>query len=802
MKRTITQLKANIDSYSELSAPLSIDPELDGGIKGDILDTLDNKARNKEIYTLASLPSSNVPTSELGIDGNYYLLIATQSLVFQKVSGSWNSIDKLNDMMFCFTGEDSVSKYYSLSNDLNDIVLIHTVSIGDPSGTSVKFVAQTLTEPQKEIARTNIDTASKTYIDNQIAALKNGGAIGASLAGSVMPWMGSQASIPNNWALINETQTWYSKIEYAQLYAALGGESNTWGLTSTTFSIPFFPAGSSIVKNGTGFASGAKGGTKEETLTIQQIPPHSFFVAANSDRGASNVLSESPNTRSLATQAMGNVVGDDNNAYVLYAAPDGQTASIGKTNTIGGGLSHNNMSPYVASMWIIKLKNTGGNLTASINANGHLILTDEDGNEIDSGAVSAYAAALIGGYSGTEQQFNSDLSKVSDTSQSVGGYSGNVYISNTDSEISGIKTLVYTPDATETVLSTPVQSSDGDKLSYSFIHQSPIGVSQIPSGLWSFSLAGYVSSAVGETFIGVIPFKYSTGGVKTYIFASIAWSKEINFLSTAYDWIPFTSLIKSAITTDPTDKIGIDIFVKTSGVSRTVYYIAGDGMGSYCNVPLQVRHNQLRALNQDLGVQHIDSAYENSEMAENDKLVVWDNANQKAVLCKNFITPKLLNKANAISLTSITTEPTTPSEGDYYYASATNLIYRYIDGAWASLGYPEAGTIYLFGGVNYLLINNKLDSIDQGASVPVNISIFKRGANGIVDPQIWSWINNVTVTSVRLMSNCIDISVTIGTTTYDHTTLVGVTIPAGTEIIINDISIAAGKNNANAIIIF
>ena len=88
-----------------------------------------------------------------------------------------------------------------------------------------------------------------------------------------------------------------------------------------------------------------------------------------------------------------------------------------------------------------------------------------------------------------------------------------------------------------------------------------------------------------------------------------------------------------------------------------------------------------------------------------------------------------------------------------------------------------------------------------GTSAPLNISLFKTGANGIVYPQRFKWTSNKTVSSVQLLINCISISVTIGATTYDQTSLIGVTLPAGTELVINDILIQTGYNNANAIII-
>jgi hypothetical protein len=90
----------------------------------------------------------------------------------------------------------------------------------------------------------------------------------------------------------------------------------------------------------------------------------------------------------------------------------------------------------------------------------------------------------------------------------------------------------------------------------------------------------------------------------------------------------------------------------------------------------------------------------------------------------------------------------------------------------------------------------------DGISIPVNLSISKQGANGTVYPQVYKWITNLTVSSVQLTSNCSGISVTINGTAYNATSLIGVTIPSGTELTINDLIIKAGYNSANAIIIF
>lgn len=71
---------------------------------------------------------------------------------------------------------------------------------------------------------------------------------------------------------------------------------------------------------------GATGGTKEEVLTINQIPSHSHTVPANNGSGS---------------------LGGAN-----YPSGGGTTVS---TSSVGGGLPHNNMQPYIVTLFIMKL---------------------------------------------------------------------------------------------------------------------------------------------------------------------------------------------------------------------------------------------------------------------------------------------------------------------------------------------------------------------------------------------------------------------------------------------------------------
>ena len=345
MKKTINQLTNDIDSYIAKSAPLSIDPPLDGGIKKNILETLNNKASSKPHLYLASIPSEDLPTNILGENGHYYIQIVTGSIiVYLKSAGVWSAIEQTNDMFFYNDDDGGIRRYYSLSDDLTNAVLVHSIDFSDISGASVKYTEQNLTQAQQLQARTNILAASIAYVDNQIASLRKSGVFGTECAGSTKWHFGLESTIPANWAKIPSVQTWYSKSEYPQLYIALGGESNPWGVTSTQFSLPYFSDGSFLNKAGTGYPLAGTGGEKEHALTIAELPAHSFKVA-NGGRDDGDIDGD----RVIAK----NVGLGGNSSYRLRG--NSGVADSGKTNTIGEGKLINNMPPYVSAFLIIKL---------------------------------------------------------------------------------------------------------------------------------------------------------------------------------------------------------------------------------------------------------------------------------------------------------------------------------------------------------------------------------------------------------------------------------------------------------------
>lgn len=92
---------------------------------------------------------------------------------------------------------------------------------------------------------------------------------------------------------------------------------------------------------------GATGGSATHTLSETEMPAHTHFSFANLEVGSLNNLT---NTQQVAQSARS---GTNSSNYGMGATST--SATTGKTSTTGGGQSHNNMQPYIITLFIQKL---------------------------------------------------------------------------------------------------------------------------------------------------------------------------------------------------------------------------------------------------------------------------------------------------------------------------------------------------------------------------------------------------------------------------------------------------------------
>jgi hypothetical protein len=93
-----------------------------------------------------------------------------------------------------------------------------------------------------------------------------------------------------------------------------------------------------------------------------------------------------------------------------------------------------------------------------------------------------------------------------------------------------------------------------------------------------------------------------------------------------------------------------------------------------------------------------------------------------------------------------------------------------------------------------------IEALQRGSSIILFIE--KIGINSIIYPKRFRYKAGLTVANVILSDSAAGASFSVGGESYNEETLVGVTIPSGADLIINDIDIAAGQDTGSLSIIF
>lgn len=170
-----------------------------------------------------------------------------------------------------------------------------------------------------------------------------------------------------------------------------------------------------------------------------------------------------------------------------------------------------------------------------------------------------------------------------------GGWLAPVYLTNLTSTTNpSYKQTSYTPDVTETIVSTVVNNNE--VLAQTYIYDADIGFTQINAGTWSFNLHAYVSSAVGVTKFRIETFKRTSGGTETTLFS--VDSSEINATSQTLYQFQTTQGVFSCNTTD---RLGTRVYVNTTAVINiTASMVVWDGNATFFTTPLQIRASQVR----------------------------------------------------------------------------------------------------------------------------------------------------------------------------------------------------------------
>ncbi len=159
----------------------------------------------------------------------------------------------------------------------------------------------------------------------------------ATPTGAVVPYAGTAA--PDGWLLCDGQAV--SRTTYANLFAVLGTRYGV-GNSTTTFNLPDL-RGRTVVGAGQGpaltnRALASTGGAEAHALTIQEMPAHTHEAPTPGNSVAGSGSFEVP----LGVSEGGG-----------YNTVDYTNAA--STSSRGGNQAHNNMPPYVALTYIVRI---------------------------------------------------------------------------------------------------------------------------------------------------------------------------------------------------------------------------------------------------------------------------------------------------------------------------------------------------------------------------------------------------------------------------------------------------------------
>ena len=168
----------------------------------------------------------------------------------------------------------------------------------------------------------------------------------AGLTGTILPTVATSA--PTGWLLCDGSAV--SRTTYANLFNMVGTTFGA-GNGSTTFNLPDLRGRAIIgVGQGSGLTNrtrGQTGGAETHQLATTELPAHQHY-AFNNDSTSFGT----PSINASQTAVKANSVGG-NGTYDMQGSAT--AASVGLTSNTGSNGSHNNMQPFMALSYIIRI---------------------------------------------------------------------------------------------------------------------------------------------------------------------------------------------------------------------------------------------------------------------------------------------------------------------------------------------------------------------------------------------------------------------------------------------------------------
>ena len=265
-----------------------------------------------------------------------------------------------------------------------------------------------------------------------------------------------------------------------------------------------------------------------------------------------------------------------------------------------------------------------------------------------------------------------------------GGYAANLYLTAyASSTVPTYGAFSYVPEVAETEFADVVTQTES--LIVTYLYDTQLDTTIIDSGVWRAVYFSRVSNAQGDTHLRWEVFVRHANGTETTLFSM----NSANITNTSYNQVPtIFENSQPAFTVATTDKFGARIYGVTSASSpRTIYTKVGDGYGAYINLPIRLRHSQLRAWNEDANYQHVTTA----------QISTWDGKQDALGFTPENVANKSTNTSLGTSDTLYPTQNAVKTYTDSILGNANALVYKGTISCSTNPNYPaaDAGHLYI-----------------------------------------------------------------------------------------------------------
>lgn len=182
---------------------------------------------------------------------------------------------------------------------------------------------------------------------------------------------------------------------------------------------------------------------------------------------------------------------------------------------------------------------------------------------------------------------------------STGG-ANNLYFTNQNSTtVPTYNKLSYTYDPTPIIKTTV--ANNGMTLMGNYIYDSPVGITKINSGTWTFTIFGKLNSNASVSTIIMEVYKRYPNGTETTLFQM----ESLDINNTTDEFISMSS-VQPLIEIEADCQLGRKLYFKTTRTSNvTLTYVVGGTNSGFSTTSLPSRHSTLRNLNEDPLFQHV-----------------------------------------------------------------------------------------------------------------------------------------------------------------------------------------------------